>query len=242
MEGTAEYARRTERIKNLLSSYYGAEENQQPSEGQGAGDSLTPAQSKGSFSIPIPAMDSPAFNADKHISQMLKSYTLEKMMSEHHNMAREIKNLDSDMQQLVYENYNKFIAATDTIRAMKTNVDGMGGDMERLKTIIGAWEPVQGRWACRRRRRHAWRPAAAAAAHADADIDTNAGKAQGSSSRPSTCRQCTQLQRPGLAGQAAACGLGALLPAPGGCSCCLPRRRRALPLPLQTTWRTRATP
>jgi hypothetical protein len=28
----------------------------------------------------------------------------------------EIKALDSDMQTLVYENYNKFISATDTIR------------------------------------------------------------------------------------------------------------------------------
>ena len=27
-------------------------------------------------------------------------------------MARDIKGLDSDMQQLVYENYNKFISAT----------------------------------------------------------------------------------------------------------------------------------
>lgn len=29
---------------------------------------------------------------------------------------KEIKSLDSDMQTLVYENYNKFISATDTIR------------------------------------------------------------------------------------------------------------------------------
>jgi hypothetical protein len=28
----------------------------------------------------------------------------------------EIRSLDSDMQTLVYENYNKFIAATETIR------------------------------------------------------------------------------------------------------------------------------
>jgi hypothetical protein len=134
-----DYSRRTERIKNLLSSYYGnAEfgESQAHAADPGSNEQL-PSASKGSFTVPIPAMDSPAFNADKHITQMLKSYTMEKMMTEHHNMAREIKNLDSDMQQLVYENYNKFIVATDTIRDMKTDVDGMGGDMEKLKTIIG---------------------------------------------------------------------------------------------------------
>jgi hypothetical protein len=53
-------------------------------------------------------------------------------------MAREIKNLDSDMQQLVYENYNKFIAATDTIRAMKSTVDGMQADMDQLGGSMGA--------------------------------------------------------------------------------------------------------
>lgn len=63
-------------------------------------------------------------------------------MVEHRSMAREIKNLDSDMQQLVYENYNKFISATDTIRSMKSNVDSMGVSMGDLKTIMGGWQHV----------------------------------------------------------------------------------------------------
>ena len=35
-------------------------------------------------------------------------------------MAAEIKNLDTDLQMLVYENYNKFISATDTIKRSDT--------------------------------------------------------------------------------------------------------------------------
>jgi len=42
------------------------------------------------------------------------------------------------MQMLVYENYNKFISATDTIRSMKSNVDGMDSNMQELQSIIGA--------------------------------------------------------------------------------------------------------
>lgn len=38
------------------------------------------------------------------------------LMDEEQKMVRDIKGLDSDMQTLVYENYNKFISATDTIR------------------------------------------------------------------------------------------------------------------------------
>ena len=34
-------------------------------------------------------------------------------------LIREIKELDTDMQMLVYENYSKFLTATDTIRKIK---------------------------------------------------------------------------------------------------------------------------
>ena len=44
------------------------------------------------------------------------------------------------MQMLVYENYNKFISATDTIRSMKSNVDGMDSNMQELQNIVGALE------------------------------------------------------------------------------------------------------
>ena len=47
--------------------------------------------------------------------------------------VREVKKLDSDMQMLVYENYNKFISATDTIRKMAQNVEGMETEMADLK-------------------------------------------------------------------------------------------------------------
>lgn len=51
-------------------------------------------------------------------------------------MAAEIKTLDSDIQFLVYENYNKFISATDTIRRMKENVSGMELEMDQLLKMV----------------------------------------------------------------------------------------------------------
>lgn len=47
--------------------------------------------------------------------QVQKS-NLEGMLQRHVEMAAEIKNLDTDLQMLVYENYNKFVSATDTIK------------------------------------------------------------------------------------------------------------------------------
>ncbi len=87
----------------------------------------------------IAAIDTPTFNADQHTSDILRIFPLEKLMVEHRNMAREIKNLDSDMQQLVYENYNKFITATDTIRTMKHSLDAMETEMQRLQQTAGAF-------------------------------------------------------------------------------------------------------
>lgn len=37
------------------------------------------------------------------------------------------------MQMLVYENYNKFISATETIKRMKSNVEAMDEDLEAVK-------------------------------------------------------------------------------------------------------------
>ena len=46
----------------------------------------------------------------------IREAKLEDLLHKHVSWAAEIKNLDSDMQMLVYENYSKFISATDTIR------------------------------------------------------------------------------------------------------------------------------
>jgi len=54
-----------------------------------------------------------------------------------HNLSErteiEIKGLDTDLQNLVYQNYNKFIAASDTINTMKDHVDEMEKTMQELK-------------------------------------------------------------------------------------------------------------
>jgi hypothetical protein len=46
----------------------------------------------------------------------LRKTPMDKVLQRYTGMAAEIKNLDSAMQMLVFENYNKFISATDTIR------------------------------------------------------------------------------------------------------------------------------
>ncbi|ORZ21359.1 exocyst complex component Sec5-domain-containing protein [Absidia repens] len=47
-----------------------------------------------------------------------------------------MREIDGDMKTLVYENYSKFISATDTIRKMKSNVESMESEMGRLNENI----------------------------------------------------------------------------------------------------------
>jgi hypothetical protein len=46
----------------------------------------------------------------------LKEKTLSEIMDFENNVVSETRKLDSEMQTLVSENYNKFISVTDTIR------------------------------------------------------------------------------------------------------------------------------
>jgi hypothetical protein len=47
-----------------------------------------------------------------------------------------VQTLDGEMQKLVYDNYNKFITATETIRVMKADVYGMDPDMEAVRWVL----------------------------------------------------------------------------------------------------------
>lgn len=56
------------------------------------------------------------FEPDVYLGKLFKERSLAELMDKETEMVRHIRALDSDMQTLVYENYNKFISATDTIR------------------------------------------------------------------------------------------------------------------------------
>jgi prefoldin subunit 5 len=82
-------------------------------------------------------IDSSAFTVDKYVGTMLQYKSLEELVHRGNAMVSEIKSLDSDMQMLVYENYNKFISATDTIRKMKHRVEDMESQMIELEKNMG---------------------------------------------------------------------------------------------------------
>lgn len=77
------------------------------------------------------------------------------LVAKERSLSQQVKTLDSDMQTLVYENYNKFISATDTIRQMKSKVDDMEEEMGKLSEVchpftFSPWSLLLDNQPCRR--------------------------------------------------------------------------------------------
>ncbi|XP_037947713.1 vacuolar protein sorting-associated protein 51 homolog isoform X2 [Teleopsis dalmanni] len=93
-------------------------------------------------------MDSNSFDAEKYLERLLKEHTLKEIMDTEAAVVKDTQTLHSDMQTLVYENYNKFISATDTIRKMKTDFKQMETDMNllrsKMETITSFSEQITG--------------------------------------------------------------------------------------------------
>lgn len=74
--------------------------------------------------------------------------TLKEIMDTEACIVKETQTLHSDMQTLVYENYNKFISATDTIRKMKMDFKQMETEMnllqENMDSITSFSEEITG--------------------------------------------------------------------------------------------------
>ncbi|KAH8407667.1 hypothetical protein KR222_010131, partial [Zaprionus bogoriensis] len=93
-------------------------------------------------------MDSSSFDADRYLEKLLKEYSLKQIMDTEAAVVKDTQTLHSDMQTLVYENYNKFISATDTIRRMKDDFKQMETDvnllMSKMQSITTFSEQITG--------------------------------------------------------------------------------------------------
>lgn len=132
------------RRKNMLLSYYNADNANKPpanltnihtdlNETKMSADSFIANQAKDAYDI-----NSSAFNSDLFLRRIIKvnldtifswiverikgklkiekEKTLSEIMDFENSVVSETRKLDSEMQTLVSENYNKFISVTDTIR------------------------------------------------------------------------------------------------------------------------------
>ncbi|KMT09960.1 hypothetical protein BVRB_5g121760 [Beta vulgaris subsp. vulgaris] len=112
---------KAKRMRDLLSSFYSTDQS-----------SVTNSNAVSSKYATLDTINSPSFDPDHYMNLLVQKSNLETLLQRHVEMAAEIKNLDTDLQMLVYENYNKFISATETIKRMNSNIVGMETNMEQL--------------------------------------------------------------------------------------------------------------
>ncbi|KAJ8348167.1 hypothetical protein SKAU_G00267560 [Synaphobranchus kaupii] len=114
---------RKRRAHGMLKHYYGLNEEGKTDQPE----SLDPCDING-----------PHFDPEVFLNKLRKECSLAELMDQESCMVKQIRALDSDMQTLVYENYNKFISATDTIRKMKNDFKKMEDEMDCLSTNMAA--------------------------------------------------------------------------------------------------------
>ncbi|KAL8094485.1 hypothetical protein AgCh_036133 [Apium graveolens] len=116
---------KAKRMRDLLSSFYSQDNSTSSS------DPLDSSHASARYAT-LDSINTTGFDADQYMNLLVQKSNLNGLLQKHVEMASEIKNLDTDLQMLVYENYSKFISATDTIKRMKSNIVGMEVNMEQL--------------------------------------------------------------------------------------------------------------
>ncbi|KAG0055173.1 Vacuolar protein sorting-associated protein 51 [Linnemannia elongata] len=123
------------RAKSFLRNYYGIQQTDATNQ-DGSKDSSSAPSGPTSKTDPYD-LDSHAFEVDKYMHKMFVEKQLPGLVQADNELVADIRQLDGDMKTLVYENYSKFLSATDTINKMKSNVDNLESEMARLTQNIG---------------------------------------------------------------------------------------------------------
>ncbi|KAF9433776.1 Vacuolar protein sorting-associated protein 51 [Entomortierella beljakovae] len=123
------------RAKSFLRNYYGIQQAENTNQ-SGPKDGTNVTTGHVSKSDPYD-LDNHSFEVDKYMHKMFVEKQLPGLVQADNELVADIRQLDGDMKTLVYENYSKFLSATDTINKMKSNVDNLESEMSRLTENIG---------------------------------------------------------------------------------------------------------
>lgn len=78
-------------------------------------------------------IDSPHFQADSFFEESVKSDSLPQLLARENSLISDIRSFDNDLQTLVYDNYSKFLGATDTVRSLRQNITALTEEMGSLR-------------------------------------------------------------------------------------------------------------
>ncbi|KAH0833075.1 Vps51/Vps67-domain-containing protein [Lanmaoa asiatica] len=104
------------------------------------------------FGIDVVVSDSPAFDAKTYYDQLITTSSLPALLKRENELLtggpsvlyggeilrlqKEIRQLDSERQSLVYGHHHELIAASDTIATMKNRAESLDADLDSLKAAF----------------------------------------------------------------------------------------------------------
>lgn len=80
-------------------------------------------------------LDSPNFDAQKYINQLLATSSLSTILKAENTLVGDIRTLDGERKALVYDNYSKLIRAVETIGTMRRSMEERGAPLTMTKTL-----------------------------------------------------------------------------------------------------------
>ncbi|KAL8435089.1 hypothetical protein ACSSS7_002679 [Eimeria intestinalis] len=95
---------------------------------------------------PPPELDlnSPQFNMQAFFSAAVTKCTLRQLLRLSNELEAEVRLLERDIQTLVYENYGKFLSATETVRRVRQAMGDVEGQLQSLSSSVASIENSSG--------------------------------------------------------------------------------------------------
>lgn len=113
-------ARPARRNKTALRDYYNLKASTAPSNAPQQQQQQQQQQQREEQEVPQQSeLDAPGFDAEAYVRGVLERESLQGLLRIESGLIGEIRGLDGEKKALVYDNYSKLIAATDTIRKVK---------------------------------------------------------------------------------------------------------------------------
>ncbi|GFR32395.1 vacuolar protein sorting-associated protein 51 homolog [Trichonephila clavata] len=78
-------------------------------------------------------MDKEEFNPDLYILKLIEDYNLHQIISKKEHLEMEIRGISNGIQSMLYDNYAKFITASDVVSKIKINFEEMEENVNQLE-------------------------------------------------------------------------------------------------------------
>ena len=123
------------RNRAALREYYNLKKAQE----EQVNDEASEASSINDYSeVQESELDREGFDGEAYVKHVLETQSLGELLRTYNGVLTDIRALDAEKKALVYDNYSKLIAATETIRKMRANMDPLNPMASTLDPAIAS--------------------------------------------------------------------------------------------------------